>query len=428
MNFPSAHSARYVTPGPNQPVTLHEGTVRFADESEAHASIGVTWLPTPKLRFAWESGWGGALGQLLAFSVNENQIEGRVTSEVVESHDGEVSVKTSGLVNRAEMGDGGHLAGLSFELPNFPEFRGGPAARPDGSLTRERMELRAVGWLVTIDSVPHASSLRSELKEVGGFGLTHTGWIERHKKAAFTAGQANELMKALHFFLSFVRGARTGPILPMAFDSEGRPVWRAWWCPRVAPWAERDGWFSHGDAGALSDLFQNFAARWANSRKRAPLKAAIHWYLETNRQSGGLEGSLILAQAALELLASISGHTSGGKASDRIRALLNWASVSAELPAQLGSLRQAAKDWGIEDGPHAITRIRNALTHAGGYQRLDGAPKLFMFEAWTLALWYVELALLRLFNYQGRYSNRLWISRGQWETESMPWLGATPKP
>jgi len=43
------------------------------------------------------------------------------------------------------------------------------------------------------------------------------------------------------------------------------------------------------------------------------------------------------------------------------------------------------------------------------------------FEAWYLALWYVELALLKLLGYDGQYNNRLNLDGWEGEYASVPW-------
>ncbi|WP_434685915.1 hypothetical protein [Pseudanabaena minima] len=55
--------------------------------------------------------------------------------------------------------------------------------------------------------------------------------------------------------------------------------------------------------------------------------------------------------------------------------------------------------------PKAITEVRNKLTHLEQKEKVH--PKSIRKEAWRLSLWYLELVLLDLFNYQGVYKNRL---------------------
>jgi hypothetical protein len=56
---------------------------------------------------------------------------------------------------------------------------------------------------------------------------------------------------------------------------------------------------------------------------------------------------------------------------------------------------------------HAITEMRNSLVHPRQRQRLAATPVHARIDLQALALWYVELALLRLIDYRGEYANRL---------------------
>ena len=46
-----------------------------------------------------------------------------------------------------------------------------------------------------------------------------------------------------------------------------------------------------------------------------------------------------------------------------------------------------------------------------------------MFEAWQLAQWYLELILLRLFAFNGSYSNRTKQGKYIGQVEPVPWVG-----
>jgi hypothetical protein len=79
---------------------------------------------------------------------------------------------------------------------------------------------------------------------------------------------------------------------------------------------------------------------------------------------------------------------------------------------------QATKEnqkW--EDGPRALTGIRNDIAHAKkDLNFLDEAETArARWEASDLGLWYLDVVLLNLFGYQGNYINRL-----NGNTESLP--------
>ena len=56
-----------------------------------------------------------------------------------------------------------------------------------------------------------------------------------------------------------------------------------------------------------------------------------------------------------------------------------------------------------KDGPNALTRLRNGYTHHE-VMEFDEEVK---YQAWKLALWYIEIVILRLSGYTGKYSNRV---------------------
>ncbi|WP_096292838.1 hypothetical protein [Nitrosomonas ureae] len=71
------------------------------------------------------------------------------------------------------------------------------------------------------------------------------------------------------------------------------------------------------------------------------------------------------------------------------------------------------------DAPHALTEIRNSLIHPEHKKRdqLDSA----YFDAWNLGLWYLEMGILAICNYEGAYGNRLKLNR-MGEVENVPWI------
>ncbi len=100
---------------------------------------------------------------------------------------------------------------------------------------------------------------------------------------------------------------------------------------------------------------------------------------------------------------------------ERARTLLCALDVPCEIPPSAESLRKAVEGSPSprKDAAQALADIRNDLVH-GGRGRAD-IPQRFI-EAWTLAMWFVEMAILSLCGYCGWHWNR--ISR---EPERVPW-------
>ncbi len=132
-----------------------------------------------------------------------------------------------------------------------------------------------------------------------------------------------------------------------------------------------------------------------------------------------LETSLVLAQAALELIAwvhvvvderSQTGpefNTIKWGAAGRIREVLAWLELDPTVPVGLSSLASEALRLGWADGPHAIDYLRNALAHPDKRSRIEDTDVAARIDLQELALWYVELALLKVVGFRGEYSSRL---------------------
>jgi hypothetical protein len=101
-------------------------------------------------------------------------------------------------------------------------------------------------------------------------------------------------------------------------------------------------------------------------------------------------------------------------ASGRVRLLLQWAGIPVELPTHLGALagRRGRLSQPDVAGPELIFDVRNNLVHPP--KRID-EPEWpdhnELLEAWQLATWYLELAVVRLLGYQGEYVSRLRLGR-----------------
>jgi len=179
----------------------------------------------------------------------------------------------------------------------------------------------------------------------------------------------------------------------------------------------------------LSDAFACYLARRNDPTWKESLRVATQIYVEANGPITA-DTSLVLAQSVLELIAWVrfvdelgtrqAKDFDGLMASERLRELLVWLEVDPTIPPQQPALASeaASQDW--EDGPHAISAMRNALIHPRQRERLLRTPSMARIELQELALWYVELALLRLIDFNGLYFNRLG-EKASGIVEPVPW-------
>jgi hypothetical protein len=142
----------------------------------------------------------------------------------------------------------------------------------------------------------------------------------------------------------------------------------------------------------------------------------------------------MLLQAAFELFAwtllvedksSISRKSFESlPAAMKLRSLLSTCGIPHDVPSSLTSLLPLNQHFGWADGPGALVGLRNMMVHPtkSNNQKFAKASAHALFEASSLSFWYLELLLLWLFGFRGKYSNRLIMSgwKGD-DVEVVPW-------
>ena len=197
---------------------------------------------------------------------------------------------------------------VRFHLLNFPCFNGqGDEVREnaEGGLSRHGHVRAQVGsWVVDLRECTDLRQIVVELEASRGFGLTHRGHIVRSDGGPIDTEEACLFLDALEDFLSLARGRCCSLGLVEARSETGRVAWERWGCRRVDPWCRSTSWFDSQCGHTLGEALPGF---WrvcsASSDERAALHQAIYWYLRADTRQSGVDGGLILMQAALERLA-----------------------------------------------------------------------------------------------------------------------------
>jgi hypothetical protein len=437
--LPVALKTEYTTDEPNKEIELYQGgaTLQLDPKQKVHGICRLTfqWLPSPRVAFSLTVDSG------TNFSVQWNAFKPKLVLDGSSDADdcailapGDHSL--SGIViNSRTPPQGQPLAKVKFHLANWPLILGsGIRFDPPTEPIAGRIELQAEDWKITIDAVPKCESLGEKLAAIHGYGITHVGEIQRISGKLSTLDEIDAALLALWNFLSFARGGFSAPLLRVGFNSAGE---RAWWDARHTVcdrWTENFGWFAHEMGASLQQLWPLFFCRWQDKYWQHVLRNAIWWYVASAKQSGGSDGSIILAQAGLESLAwanliekqRIISHDGFKKLSsaDRIRVLVNAMEVNADFPPR-GHLRQLAekRKWNVP--AWALIEVRNRLVHPTKVDELDGQGDAIN-DAYELAVHYLELALLFTCDYQGAFTNRL-TTKIRGNAEPVPWAKQTTK-
>ena len=454
-----ALSPAYSIGGANQPINLYEGVLEVTKgeiTEQGDGNLSFVWLPYPHFEF-----------YLLQHNELCQGIRGRCSLrlptfdvvaevEILEifygSHEYEIQTKISGrLLESIVIEPSQEILYVLFHLTNFKLFLGSWISSPDSETParwKGRVILETEGWKVTIDAFKEINDLVRSLHSLSGYAVTHVGKLERSNGKEFTAKEARDFLEALFYFLSFTRGLWSELILPVGYNASGNPVWIEWNPQRVKVdrWQDEEqevySWFWIDGSHSLVEIFPSFMRKWRDWGES--LESVIHWYVESNKQVGGVKGSIVLATAALELLSWVTLVDKGsvskedfenpnnkkyGSTSKKINRLIEELCIDKNIQKIRESQTNLAEfDRNFlgnkNNGLYAFTEVRNSITHATpeNRARLRNMPDATLIEAWELGLWYLELILLRLFDYQGFYENRMLRRRLIGGIETVPWV------
>ena len=448
----------------NEPILLHRGRFRLRAGDrciEPSGSAHLRWLPSPGIAFDIETDEPYAGFDLDSLTV---ELPGFRTKNVLaRSMNLGSTLRIRAFAGGMEWGGEQSLLSAGFQIVNFSDFitlglsavpgdptaidrdnrteqrpsevpTTGAPARSIQSLTNETVELRHDGWRVGLVAVPESRDRYSRLKAIGGYAFTHVGQLTRIDASAFSMEQAKEILESLRVFLSFARGAACSLPIQWGRGVGGEIVWRQFGSPVVDRWVRANGsWFDEHHGEILAELFDPFCRSHKDPKLRESLVVALHWYRHCNTNSSGLEGSLVLGMAALELLGALivvdrnrsmsaKRYDEELRAYEKLQELLSALKVQADIPHNYEALTRFVQN-GNWDSCQALAKLRNGFVHAKEENRrivFGSDGKAATFNASQLSLWYQELALLHLLQHRGSYRNRTtakWVG----QVEPVPW-------
>ncbi|WP_460686152.1 hypothetical protein [Niabella aquatica] len=269
---------------------------------------------------------------------------------------------------------------------------------------------------IIIDKHKNYRERVKKLKAQGGYAILCTGEINFQKPKS--TKQVTELCYSLGYFLSFLNGRRLRPMFIFGLKDK-EIVWRHYGNMNPAPYQSVENWgpkYSHLD---LNKAWANFLKLWSIPDDRSFLTYLIRWYVEANTNYGFPEGALIMAQTALELIFNwwvvenkkiiLGDDVKRLAAENKIRLILSNCNVNLEIPDYMSSdfKRLNYREKHI-DGPHFIVSLRNAVVHSNQSKRkkVFELPSHIISYALELSLWHVEMGLLKILEYEGKYYDR----------------------
>ena len=423
----------------NAEIALAEVAIEFPKEGlSSRAKVLLSLSPVPDIRFEVLHD-SPAIHSLLVDGLIQNEpvvirLNTGVQVEVMPY--GTSLAPVDGSVIGLDTGE--PLHSVHFGLINFPDFLKQGSVESfisddgrKGLRVSNAVQLSGSPWLVEIRAVDNIRQVRNSLSQRQGFGLTHRGCIKRSDGKSFSKDSVQSMIEALTLFCSFARGVYCGLTLLTGTNQSGELVWERWGVSNVEPWKGYRSWFDTRNGRILEDVFPGFWAQYQRLQRNDRTRVALEWYLESNTQKA-LHSGIVLSQAALERLSFLQvgrkltakemGRRDRETEGEWIARALSQAGVDCKITLSYTALDQLRKANGFDHGPHTIVEIRNDLIHQDmsyGILSVDVYR-----QAKELGLWYVEMLLLKLFDYNGIYANRL---TQQWhgEVEPVPWAPTT---
>lgn len=301
---------------------------------------------------------------------------------------------------------------VEFKLLNFSNLR-------------QRHNIGFEDWSLEITAVPELPNLSQTFQNSGGFAQTHSGLLRRSDGALFKVSEAVKILDSLRLQCCFAHGIYCSPLLPTGYDPNGTEVWKEWGSSSVDIWRWAPSWADMAPPLDLSNTFPSFhEALCSGLETKNAIHVALSWYLRSNRNNGDISGGLILTQTALEGLAHHFEFRERGAARN-IRSLLRKFGIPTDIPLELASLKELgrnypnSRDASLTDGPYVFAEVRNNLVHPS-HDWNDIAP-IAEYEAWNLGQWYIEMTILAITGFNGKYGNRLIAGRAKYDLETVPW-------
>lgn len=449
-DLPDMIVSEYQMREPNEEIMLFEGAFELRVNSDTdtdtyslEGKIFFSWFPEIGVKFYGESNGDQRYIPLALLGTNNSYellVENTVFEKVrlVRTKQSDKIDIEGGVSGKAIFGDKSiPVDKVRFAVPNLRSFRGETVkySNESGTKSSDRIIIENDEYLIRIDKSLDFRGQYEKLQQRGGYTTLYSGELEAKKKQINPDG-LEEITFRLAYFLSFLNGRMTTPLFFQGID--GKEIKWTDFTRRfhihqyksVVTWPPK-----HTRIKGLNETWQKFNSLFDDENDKDFLTSAIWWYIEANLGSTLTESRIVTAQNCLELIYNwfivekqklIVGRDSANiSAANKVRLLIAQLRITTDIPQQLFHLQSFVnKDREIVDGVDAFVQIRNAVVHSQEKKR----KKLLKIgheikeEALQLAIWYIELSLLYILNFKGKYYNRCsgasWAGDGE---ELVPW-------
>lgn len=422
-NYPEMVQCKIQMESPNERIFIYEGVFELRSdelEFEVEGTVFFDWYPHSRPRFTGEmknvtldmyvkmnsinkfsihiDGLFFGNGFLTNTSTN-GSIEGVLSSDVVK---GDRTI---------------YVDKIKFSIANLRDFFGESIRTNDISIGRNRVQFEDESYKIILDKRHKFKDYENLLVSEGGYLTLYCGELTK-KVGGISFDESKEILLAFSTFLNFLNGRRSSAIFRHGLF-EDELIWCDYSGYFIDEYKSVMSWPPKFSTEGLNEMWVAFKGLWNDENDRDFLNTAIHWYVEANGNSGFVEGSILMTQIALELIYNwfiiekkklIMGKDSENiQATNKIRLLLSQLELTSEVPISLNHLTTYLDENKLKmDAPEIFVQIRNAIVHSQSEQRKKIAkiPDMVKYESLQLGIMYVELSLLKILNYQGKFHNR----------------------
>ncbi|AFY36503.1 hypothetical protein Lepto7376_0043 [[Leptolyngbya] sp. PCC 7376] len=267
-------------------------------------------------------------------------------------------------------------------------------------------------WHIVLGDLRSDWEIEEHLEERGGFLITHIFKVEHLDNTILNFQEAQKIVKAFCYYLSFVRGLWISPLLCSGFDQSGTCVFEEWKTPEI----QADSWFSLANCWTTSDTtecvyyFSGFMDKWNDPQWNSVIQDSIQWYIESSKHTSGNNTCIVLVQAALEKLAwtylSTNEYLSpdGFKKltfADKTKLMLKILKIELIPLDENWEITKLSKEKNWPDSVEAIAQVRNLIVHptVNKKQSQITISEIMMAEIFEVAHYYLWQSLLKIFGF-----------------------------
>lgn len=438
-NIPEMIQSSIIMDEPNQSIPVYSGIFNLNREGKTmliDGSLVFEWFPTKQIRFngnVLESEF--PLDEIVKLEhTYELIVDGLTVGDCrfSEITFGENSAVHGVLNHYAIIGDKSiPVSKIVFSIPNLREFFGDAVKISEYGISKARLSFVTEKYTINIDHKKEHKELKEKLKLKGGYLVMHSGEIIK-KDGEIHYSDLYYLKYCLSSFLSFLNGRKTGIFFAQGIH-EGEIKWTDYTPMQVDIFKSVHSWPCKLSIDGLNESWSKFLEIWKLKNEDDFLNSAIHWYLEANVDSI-IDNSIVLTQIGLELIYNwfvvenkkmlIGKDAENISAANKIRLLLSQIGLQNYVPAHFTELNSYVNENNLPDGIDAFVQIRNSLVHSQEKRRKEFSkvdPKV-LYQVYEIGLWYLELAIMRVIEFNGKYCFR--CSDAKWTGQNeinVPW-------